>query len=115
MDFVKAFEETVSDVAMSKSKDEFAILTCMSLMNYYVDKEDFYRYLSSVDEAIIGENYCSLDYITNTDLYKKTKISIPILKMVDALMAFGDFTYEDICRIIYESVLRLYYDAEEGE
>ena len=46
---------------------------------------------------------------------KKTKISIPILKMVDVLMAFGDFTYEDICRIIYESVLRLYYDAEEGE
>ena len=115
MDFVKAFDESVADTAFVKSKDEFATLTCMSLMDYYVDKEDFRRYLSSEDESIIRENYCGLDYITNTDLYKKTKISIPILKMVDVLITFGDFTYENICRIIYESVLRLYYDAEEGE
>ena len=100
-----------------KNLDDGKIINLMTTLgaNRYVDKEDFRRYLSSEDESIIGENYCGLDYITNTDLYKKTKISIPILKMVDVLMAFGDFTYEDICRIIYESILRLYYDAEEGE
>lgn len=111
MDIIKAFDDMSADISITDPKNEFAILTSMALISSYVSEKELYNYINSKDEQAMADNYCGLDYLADTSLYRNTEISIPILKIVDVLMAFGNYTYQEICMIINESILRLYYEA----